>query len=359
MTDKQPTIYDVAREAGVSIATVSRVMSGGSASAKSRARVEEAIARLRYYPSQSARGLEKRETRTFALVVTDLVNPYYTALCAGAEAEAARLGYSLQVYCTTGGRQNVLSRLLQHPVDGAVLVGGFIEDSDASFPPSDHQEVRDAILKSSLTLHKAMPLVTIGPPIEGLSCVNITSDLSLSIRKSISHLNTLGHRRIAFIGGSASVRSATIRESAFFQEMEARGLPPLHDTRTETGFTPQAGELCVTKLFARVDPAQRPTALIAINDLVAMGALHQLKRMGLRVPEDVALIGCDNQFFTPFLNPSLTTVDLHPFDHGQCAISELAAICSGSESLAFSQIRECSLIVRESCGAALGVRSFD
>lgn len=358
MPDKQPTIYDVAEAAGVSIATVSRVMSGGSASAKAKARVEAAIAELNWHPSQVARGLDKKESRTLALVVTDLVNPYYTALCAGAESEAARQGYSLQIYCTTSGRQNVLSRLLEQRPDGAILVGGFIEDSDATLPLTAQQEARATIRQNVLRLQQAMPLVTIGPPIEGISCVNITSDLGLSVRKSIAHLTALGHRRIAFIGGSANVRSASLREIAFREEMERRALPSFLDTRTETGFTPQAGELCVTKLYSRLEPTERPTALIAINDLVALGALHQLSRMGLRVPDDVALIGCDNQFFTPFLDPPLTTVDLHPYDHGVCAVSELAAIRSGSEPLAFSQIRECSLIVRESCGAALGARSF-
>lgn len=358
MPEKQPTIYDVAEAAGVSIATVSRVMSGGSASAKARAKVEAAIAELHYYPSQVARGLDKHETRTFALVVTDLVNPYYTTLCAGAEEEASRLGYSLQVYCTTDGRQNVLSRLLESRMDGAILVGGFIEDSDASSSaaPADS---RSTTLQNVLRLQQAMPLVTIGPPIEGVSCVNITSDLGLSVRKSITHLTALGHQRIAFIGGSPTVKSATLREIAFNEEMSRRGLPSFSNAHTETGFTPQSGELCVTKLFSRLSTAQQPTALIAINDLVALGALHQLHRIGLRVPEDVALIGCDNQFFTPYLDPPLTTVDLHPFDHGKCAVDELAAICSGSEPLAFSQIRECSLIVRESCGAAFGTRSFD
>ena len=358
MSEKLPTIYDVAELSGVSIATVSRVMSGGSASAKARAKVEAAIRQLDYHPTQTARPREKTENRTFALVVTDLVNPYYTALCAGAEAEASRLGCSLQIYCTTDGRQNVLSRLLSSRMDGAILVGGFIEDGEAA-PPGAPQSDGSTILQNMLRLQQAMPLVTIGPPVEGISCVNITSDLGLSVRKSIAHLTSLGHRRIAFIGGSPVVKSATIREIAFRDEMARRDLPSISSAHTETGFTPQSGELCVTKLFSRLSAAQLPTALIAINDLVALGALHQLHRIGLRVPEDVALIGCDNQFFTPYLDPPLTTVDLHPYDHGKCAVDELAAICSGSEPLAFSQIRECSLIVRESCGAAFGTRSFD
>ena len=100
------------------------------------------------------------------------------------------------------------------------------------------------------------------------------------------------------------------------------------------------------------------TTPIAINDLVALGAMRHLQRMGLRIPEDVAIIGCDNQFFTPYLNPPLTTVDLHPEEHGRNAVSELIAQQSG-EVVPYNQISECSLIVRESCGAALGYRKLD
>ena len=351
MPEKQPTIYDVAEAAGVSIATVSRVMSGGSASARAREKVERAIEALKYHPSSVARGLDRHATRTFALVVSDLTNPYYAALTQGALEEAARSGYVLQLYNTALESEpdtHLIARLLEQRLDGAVLVGGIVDSSGS-----------EEALERLMQLQKAMPLVTIGPHIEGLACINITSDLSISVRKSIAHLTALGHRRIAFIGGSARVTSATIRESAFYQEMRRLGLDADPDVRNETGFTPQAGELCVTKLFSRLPRERRPTAMIAINDLVALGALRQLQRMGLRVPEDVALIGCDNQFFTSCLNPPLTTVDLHPYDHGQCAVAELVSVCSGMEQLSFSQIRECSLIVRESCGAALGVRRFD
>ena len=206
-----------------------------------------------------------------------------------------------------------------------------------------------------MRISQRLPIVTIGPRVEGVNCVNITSDLSLSVRKSISHLVALGHRRISFIGGVGGMRSSNARRRAYFEEMERLGLPDDRGLRTDVGFTPQAGETCVNRLFSSVAADQHPTAIIAINDLVALGALRQLHRMGLRVPEDVALIGCDNQFFTPYLDPPLTTVDLHPFDHGVTAIGELIGSLNGGYG-AFSQIRECSLIVRESCGAMLGVR---
>lgn len=350
MPDKQPTIYDVAKAAGVSIATVSRVMSGGSVSAASRARVESAMEALRYSPSPAAaHRTPRRGSGRLALVISEITNPYFASLAAGAEKEARRNGYALEMFTVNPLSSDVeatIDRLIEQKPDGAVLVGDIVEKRDAR------------IMSSLLRLQRAMPLVTIGPQIEDFSSINITSDLSLSVRKSISHLVALGHRRIAFIGGTNRVRSSAIRETAFYDEMERLGLPANRNLHAETGYIPQDGEICVSKLFARLSPGELPTALIAINDLVALGAMRQLQRMGMRVPEDIAIIGCDNQFFTPYLNPPLSTVDLHPEEHGRSAVSELIAVSSGGSIVPYNQISECTLIVRESCGAALGYRKL-
>ncbi|MGN0776445.1 MAG: LacI family DNA-binding transcriptional regulator [Candidatus Ventricola sp.] len=350
MPDKQATIYDVAQAAGVSIATVSRVMSGGSVSASSRARVEAAMEALSYSPSPAAaHRTQRRGSGRLALVLSEITNPYFASLAAGAEKEARRNGYALELFTVNPRSSDVeatIDRLIEQKPDGAVLVGGIVEKRDVR------------TLNSLLRLQRVLPLVTIGPRIEELSSINITSDLSLSVRKSINHLVALGHRRIAFIGGTSEVCSSSIRETAFYSEMERLGLPANRSLHAETGYTPQDGEICISKLFARLSPGELPTALIAINDLVALGAMRQLQRMGMRVPEDVAIIGCDNQFFTPYLNPPLTTVDLHPEEHGHNAISELIAAGSGGSVVPYSQISECTLIVRESCGAALGYRKL-
>lgn len=349
MTEKQATIYDVAEAAGVSIATVSRVMSGGSVSEASRKKVESAMAALAYVPSPAATHRQRRSsTRRLALVISDLTNPYYTALTAGAEKEARKNGYSLQLFSIplkSGDAAGTIARLMEEKsIDGAVLVGKIVEDGER-------------VLEDLLRLKQVMPLVTIGPKIEGLDSINLTSDLSLSVRMSINHLRALGHQRIAFIGGSSNVRSSNIRERAFYDEMDRLGLYADRTLHAETGYLPQDGEVCIAKLFARLAPPERPTALIAINDLVALGAMRHLQRVGLRIPEDIAIIGCDNQFFTPYLNPALTTVDLHPEEHGRSAVSELIAARSGTV-ISYSQVSECSLIVRESCGAALGYREL-
>lgn len=350
MERKAVTVNDVARQAGVSVATVSRVLSGGSASAAARDRVEAAARELGYQKSTPERRPDAPANRSLAMVISDLENPYYGMLCAGAEQAARRAGWPLLIYQPEYGRwaeDTIADSVLALPVSGAVIVGTAMEAGSA-------EEIRKRLCR----IAQRMPIVTIGPRVEGVNCVNITSDLSLSVRKSLKHLVTLGHRRISFIGGSGGLRSPSARRRAYFEEMEALGLPADRETATDTGFTPQAGELCVNRLFSGAPGDSRPTAVVAINDLVALGALRQLQRMGLRVPEDVALIGCDNQFFTPYLNPPLTTVDLHPFDHGVTAVEELIGCLRGGGG-AYSQIRECSLIVRESCGALLGARRFD
>ena len=348
MEPRAATIHDVAALAGVSLATVSRVLSGGSASAAAREKVEAAARQLGYRKSGAEKKSEAGHDHALALVISDLTNPYYSMLCDGAEQAARRVGWPL-ILCQpefAGAEDAEMESLLRLPVSGAVVVGAAMEQGDL-------EEIRKRLCR----IAQRLPIVTIGPRVEGVSCVNITSDLSLSVRKSLAHLVTLGHRRIAFIGGSGGMRSSSTRRRAYYEEMERLGLPSDREMRTDAGFTPQAGEFCVNRLFSGATLEKRPTAIIAINDLVALGALRQLQRIGLRVPEDVALIGCDNQFFTPYLNPSLTTVDLHPFDHGVTAVEELIASLKGGGG-SYSQIRECSLIVRESCGAMLGARSF-
>lgn len=349
MQDKKPSIYDVAKASGVSIATVSRVMGGKCASESAKQKVNAAIAALSYRPCGPNRVQSSGSAPLYLLAVTDLQNPYYTALCAGAEAEARKNGCGLQLLCTgPADAINVpaIRSAFSQPLSGAVIAGTIIETPD-TIP-----ELKELLI----SLTERVPVVTIGPTPEWMKCTSITSDLSLSVRKSIAHLAALGHRRIAFIGGSPNVRSATVRELAFAAEMKHLGLPAIASSYNESGFTPRDGEICVTKLFSRLPEDEQPTALIAINDLVALGAMRQLHRMGLRIPEDVAIVGCDNQFFSSYLNPPLTTVDLHPYEHGVFAIGELVSSHNNGERLSFSQMRECSLIVRESCGAALGLK---
>ena len=351
MNEKQPTIVDVAQQAGVSIATVSRALTGGSISAASRRKVEEAMAALNYRPG-SFRAIQKKESvRTIAAVLSSQTSPYYASMCEGITAEAARNGYKLLVlsYPEGTGCETVTADLLEMQPDGALLAGFAVESNIA----------QDTVRSCLQRLQQAMPLVAIGPPIEGIKCARLTSDPSQCVRKAMAHLVMLGHRRIAFVGGDRSARFSVIRENAYYEEVERLGCVADPTYVMLTGCTSQAGELGVSILLGNHQAKDYPTAIFAINDLTALGALRELQRSGMNVPRDVALVGCDNAFFAPYLTPSLTTVDLHPYEHGRAAIAELIMSINAGHPISFNQSFESSLIVRESCGASLGVRTFD
>ena len=350
MSEKQPTIVDVAREAQVSIATVSRVLSGGSASDAARQKVRAAVEKLNYRPGTAQPARPNDAARCVAAVLSSQMSPYYASLCEGLTAEAARSGYKLLVlsYPDGTGCETVTADLLDLPIKGALLAGFAVESSGS-------QEATRLCLQR---IQQAMPLVAIGPPIEGIECARLTADPSQCVRKAMAHLAMLGHRRIAFLGGDRGARFSVIRESAYYEERER--LDCVKDPRYVmiTGCNPPAGELGVSILLGNLPRKEYPTAIFAINDLTALGALRELHRSGLSVPRDIALVGCDNAYFAPYLTPSLTTVDLHPFEHGRAAMAELILSISAGHPISFNQTFESSLVVRESCGAALGVRDF-
>ena len=350
MNDKQSTIVDVAKVAGVSIATVSRALTGGSISAVSRRKVEEAMELLNYRPGAMRSVRKKEDRKIIAAILSSQTSPYYAAMCEGITAEAARNGYKLLIlsYPEGTGCETMTEDLLDLQPAGALLAGFAVESSGS-------QDVTRSCLQR---IQQAMPLVAIGPPIEGIECARLTSDPSQCVRKAMAHLAMLGHRRIAFLGGDRGMRFSVIRESAYYEEADRLGC--IRDPRYVmiTGCNAQAGELGVSILLGNLRPREYPTAIFAINDLTALGALRELQRSGLAVPGDIAVVGCDNAFFAPYLNPALTTVDLHPMEHGRSAVAELIMSISAGHPISFNQSYESSLIIRESCGASLGVRTF-
>lgn len=344
MREKETTIHDVAREAGVSIATVSRALSGGPVSVAAREKVEAAIRTVGYTVPGG-----KGNARTIAVVINSQSNPYYASMCQGVTEEAARAGYLPVFYSYPEGTKcdQAVSDLLAARPAGVLLAGWMVENEELD-------QTRSCLQR----LQQAMPLVAIGPPVDGLECARLTSDPSQCVRKSLAHLAMLGHKRIAFVGGDRTARFSNIRERTYLEEAERLGLTLRPDYVRLTGCTAPAGELGINMLLGGLGRSEYPTAVFCINDLTALGAMRQLHRLGLRVPEDMAVVGCDNTFFAPFLTPSLTTVDLHPRAHGKAAVAELIASIQRGRAISFNDNVEASLVVRESCGAHLGVRDL-
>ncbi len=351
MNEKQPTILDVAEKAGVSIATVSRALSGGSVSAASRRKVEEAVAELDYKPAGIRGAARKGIGRVVAMVLSPQTSPYYALMCQGATAEAARSGFRPVVLSYPDGTncEAVTNDLLDMQPDGALLAGFAVESAFS----------QDTTRSCLQRIQQAMPLVAIGPPIDGIECARLSSDPSQCVRKSMAHLAMLGHRKIAFVGGDRSARFSVIRENAYYEEVKRLNCREDPAYVMLTGCDAPAGELGTSILLGNLQPRDYPTAIFAINDLAALGVMRQLQRAGIRIPDDIALVGCDNAFFAPYLTPSLTTVDLHPYEHGRSAMAELIMSINAGHPISFNQSFESSLIVRESCGAALGVRRLE
>ncbi|MCL1963872.1 MAG: LacI family transcriptional regulator [Firmicutes bacterium] len=349
METERITIYDIAREAGVSPTTVSRVIAEhANVSAHTRKKVRKVIDQYHFTPSRIAQELLSKRSLTLGVILPGVTHPYYAEMFEGAYQEACRLGYTLILFCLPQNEPlsaSLMDQIARRRVDGMILSGGIVEAT----PERE-------LIPMLRTLRRSMPILTICPPLPDVDCINIYSDLSSSVRQSLRHLYNLGHRRIAFLGGSYESRSAGERELGFLDEMKKLDLPAVY--RHEAGHTAEAGQLGVIKLLSSLTDQRRPTALICINDLVALGSLTQLHHMGIRVPEDIAVIGCDNQFFAPYTSPPLTTVDLHPAEHGRVAVQQLVAALT-DEAMNFSQPRPAVLIIRESCGVSLGARRFE
>lgn len=347
MAAENLTILDIAREAGVSPSTVSRVLSGHpNVSKKTHANVKRVIDKYSFTPNSMARGLLQKSSRTMGVIMPSITHPYYASIFSAAQEEANRNGYVVQIYRLAYNAQitnEFVDQLIERRLDGVLLSGGFVE----SMNPTD--------LPAVLTrLKQYMPIVTICPPIPGLECINIYTDLSSGMRQAVRHLGALGHRRIAFIGATNETRSVGERERGFFEETERLGIEPV--TLAENIHTPAMGEMSTIKLLSGLAREKWPTALIVINDLMALGVLKQLHQMGLTLPDDMAVIGFDNQFFSAYTAPPLTTLEVNMDEHGRIAMQQLLEARNNGVR-PFTQVREPTLVVRESCGAKLDRRN--
>lgn len=337
------TMFDIAREAGVSIATVSRAFSDQYNPRSSKQRLVREIAdRYHYTPNVAARSLSSGSSHTLAIAMPNIHNPYYSAMFGFAEAEASRRGYALilqRLHSDSDTYGAFVDQLISRRPDGLIITGSMVEDP-----------ITDIKIRSLETLARYMPVVCVSRPIEGFSCTSIHSDLLICGAKMVRHMHMLGHRRIAMVGGAEYNKTARDREQGYYDTMIELGLTPQFDDRIRSGHAPEDGAAGVLRLLS--GPRQSwPTALCCNNDLVALGALRQLSKMGLRVPEDIALIGCDNQFFSSYALPSLTTLDLGLSEQGRLAV-EYALATPNMEP--FHHGVDSTLIIRESCGASSG-----
>ena len=331
------TIYEVAKEAGVSITTVSRVLHGKTTvSPKTRERIEEVIRRLDYRPSAIARGLTGKGTNTLGIILPRLVNPNYALIFNGAYEEARRHGYAVSLFpwkSLNSQDYNPALMLAERRLDGVIVNVEYLAQEDEEML---HRELNE--------LKRYMPVVLIGCVPKDLQFPTISYNHAACMRQIMKYLVGLGHERIAFIGGMEADQDEYRRDVGYMDGLQAAKLPFVSSYRVFCDATAEAGERAMAMMLADLQPKYWPTAVITINDLVALGCRKAAQERKLKIPEDMSLIGCDNLFFTPYCDPPLTSIDTKQQEMGARAVQMIIEGRQGREEAQWE------LIERNSCG---------
>ena len=326
------TIRDVAKAVGVSTATVSNVLNKrGKVGRRTHDLVLSTVKRLGYLPHIHARRLASRGTRTMGVIVSEIVIPFFPEVIMGFLARTRQLGYETILSETNYDprrTQEAAIRMMAHNVGGvAIMTSEF-----------------SARLIDELTRRKiAITFLDLAPARGYVSTLRI--DYASGIEQIVKYLYQQGHREIAFVAGRPRLKSNEARLEAYERSMQASGLKPgpvLHgDLRFEGG-------LAAGLAIAQMSP--RPTAVMAVNDLTAVGVMKGLVSAGLRIPQDISVTGFDKTRLAEYSNPSITTVDIHRDLLGQMAADALHALCSSPNPQGREYEVSAELVVGDSSG---------
>ncbi len=328
-------IKDIARVAGVSTATVSRALSDSSlVTEATREKVRAAAKQLDYRLNVRARNLRIQKSMAVLLVVRNMSNPFYLEVFKGVEAVAREAGYLLLM----GNTEDEAARDIEYfdmlrdgNADGMILMTGHA--------PEDHQLMRG---QSGLP-----PVVVALEAIENSGLAHVQIDNRNAARKAVRHLIELGHRRIGHIAGPVPEILGELRRDGFRRTMAEAGLdvPEIYESIGD--YSIQSGRRCCRQIFESRKP---PTALFCSNDEMAFGAIGELRDMGLRIPEDVSVVGFDDIVISDSFSPPLTTVGQPSATIGRTAMTMLLDILAGRLQEPDTKQIPTDLIVRGSTG---------
>ncbi len=344
---KRPTQADVARLAGVSRVTVSHVVNsqdGGRVliSEETRRRVLEAVGELGYVPDARAQALRSGSTKTIGLIIPDIHNPHFWEIVDGVEQEASAAGYHILLSGISPKdryAEDIFNDLSRRRIDGLVMVPSFIYQSE------------EAKKTLAYLLTRRLPVVGMMADHGDVryNIDRVTSDYHDATREAMTHLLSLQHRRIGFIFGIDVPELGNDRLFAYRDSLQAAGLPEDPALIVGCGPTIEDGYHAARQLL---ELPSRPTALLAINDLLAIGALRAIKDFGLNVPEDVSLFGYDDIPMAKYLVPRLSTASKNGEKMGREAIRLLLARLQDPDRPRQEIRLPARLILRESTGPA-------
>jgi LacI family transcriptional regulator len=332
------TIRDVAEQAGVSAMTVSRVINRSpSVRPDTRARVEQAIAELGYIPSRLARGLSAQRTRTLAVIVPDVANPFFTLIVRGAEDVARRAGYRA-ILCDTRAdlelEREVIDEMIAHRVEGIVIA-----------------PVNDRSAEHLRRLPRfGVPFVLVDRTVPGIDADTVVGDSTGGAQRLVEHLIALGHRRIGMIVESDAVSTARDRRRGYETALRRAGIEVEPNLIVQTTVDPEGGHAGMHTLLALGLP---PTAVFTVNNLVALGAIEAVRDTGRDVPRDVALVCFDDIEYASRLHPFLTVMEQPAETLGSLGTQLLLErIERRAPVRGRTVVLPAQFVVRRSCGAA-------
>jgi len=303
------SIRDVARRAGVSIATVSRAVNRiPTVDPQLAEKVWRAIEEVGYLPNTQARALVSGRSHMLGLIVSEITNPFFPELVQEFESLAVAQGYEVLIGSTNyqlERTESLIRRMLQRNVDGVAVMTFGIEEE----------------LVQKL-VEREFPLVFVdaGPDLPNIRILKV--NYGEGIRQAVQHLAALGHRNIAFISGPLRLRSAVARRDAFLKSMGELGLTVPAESLVEGDHTMEGGIAAMERLIAL---EELPTAVLCSNDMTAIGGLHALYRTTHSVPHDVSVVGFDDIHLAQFMLPPLTTVQMACIDLAAAAVEALRA----------------------------------
>ncbi|MCI0622172.1 MAG: LacI family transcriptional regulator [Acidobacteria bacterium] len=324
---------DVAERAGVSVTTVSHVLNKTRFVApETEARIHAVIRELNYYKNAHARRLACGQSDLFGLIISEIANPFFPEIIKGFQSAAWEKGFDMLLLNTEYDPKRLESavrQMIESEVRGvAVMTSAF----------------NDAATKELTLYGLGVVFYNCGPPQKLVS--NIKLDYSKGISQAISYITGLGHQRIAVIGGPRKNRVAATLQNAIVEALLRRNIQPWHIL--ESDYKVDGGVSAVATLLKR---SVLPTAIFCGNDLIAMGAMSALEDCGIRVPDDVSVIGFDDIFFARLARPPLTTIHIPRDQLGKLAFEALDKLARSKRPKGIEYLIETSFVIRKSTAA--------
>ncbi|MDW6002701.1 DNA-binding transcriptional regulator CytR [Vibrio mangrovi] len=326
------TMKDVAQLAGVSTATVSRaLMNPEKVSPSTRKRVEDAVLEAGYSPNSLARNLRRNESKTIVAIVPDICDPYFTEIIRGIEDAAVEHGYL--VLLGDSGQQkkresSFVNLVFTKQADGMLLLGTDLP-FDAS--KSEQKNLPPMVMACEYAPELELPTVHID---------NLTSAFEI-----VNYLTQMGHKRIGEIAGPDSAALCHFRHQGYMQALRRAGITMNPAYYYKGDFSFEAGVKAIRQLLGLSDP---PGAVFCHNDMMAIGAIQEAKRLGVRVPQDLSVVGFDDINFAQYCDPPLTTVSQPRYEIGRQAMLMMLEVLRGHDVRAGSRLLETKLVIRDS-----------